>query len=168
VATRTLWDVQDMLVSGYSEPQAMMRPSRVPPEPNPWWPFDAAVKAAHEAVSTGEIVFEQDVWWTNGEGITRLIDDMTVKHRLSVASGLVRSAARFYAERERLRVWAERIAYEAWATDSWRLPGARRGGPNSERQLREDIDSGKHIEWLQSTPLFQKMAQGFTIKRRTS
>lgn len=108
--------------------------------------------------------YAQDVWWTTKDGLTHLIDDLTDRHRAYIARMLVDRAALTHL---RLRLyWYEwgqfmggygyEMPDEVFDDIMHRIstPGWVRA------QIRKEQDRGQHLDWIRSTPLFNRMVRG--------
>lgn len=109
----------------------------------------------------------QDVWWTDGQGITRLIEDLSDRHRANIARFLVDHAAhRHYRTRRYWYEWGQFIGgYGGMPDDVMdEVLGliSRPGWVAS--QIRKEQDRGQHLDWIRSTPLFLRMVRGIEDK----
>lgn len=97
----------------------------------------------------------QDVWWRNAEKRFLLIDDMDERYRTNAANLMLRNVDGWAS-----RVWTRAL----W----WDIPGAGyNGGAAPEvdpldpeqitAQVREWLETGVHIEVLESSPLYVRL-----------
>lgn len=160
----TQWEVEDFLSATGEGLETKMRPS----SGTEWRPYDPAVIAADVAVSTGALVLEQDVWWTDIEGTTRLIDDLDDRHRYNIARMLLRKAATLYATKRRNEAvsanWAfvHRAMEKDWCVDPDFDPFDV--SADDAESIQQDIAAGKHLAWIRESVLFCRMVRGLNTE----
>lgn len=152
------WEIADVHVAGGLETR--MRRVRSNGTHGEWQGYDRAVIAADRFLSTGRGLLEQDVWWTDREGITKAIDDLTDDHRRFIARMLIDQAAARYASRESARITSDFWAFVAWSDEHDGAPVDLEDEPGREEirdEVRDRTAAGKHLDWMRNTALFRRM-----------
>lgn len=106
------------------------------------------------------VTFGQGVWWRNAEGLTVLIDTMSVRHRTNTAWWLVRHAARTYYEKRWWELWLFPLTGNDYLDAQVPDDIEPYSDEEIKRKIRDEIAHNEHLGWLQSTVLYKAIVDG--------
>lgn len=104
------------------------------------------------------VTFDQDVWWTSADGLTRLVDDLPDGHRANIAGWLVKFAAQFHMVRRYRQLEWGWLSFTSYDGDLDEAPLLTHD--EIMAQIRREQALGEHLDWVRSTVLFQRMIRG--------
>lgn len=104
--------------------------------------------------------FDQGVWWTDVNGITRLISELPPSYRVNIAGYLVKNAARYHAKKRWLQLWIFPLTGNPYLDE--RTPDDTEPYSDEEikRKIYQEQERGEHLDWLRGTVLFKAIIDG--------